>query len=142
MSGIVLDTNVVSEIRLAVPDAAVEEWFARQPSDSLFLTTTVVGELASSIEALPAGRRRTVLELWFENLLEADFHGRVLDYSVIAARRYGVLVAGAKARGRPPGISDAQIAAVAAVHGMTIATRDTSDFAAFGIPLVNPWTDA
>lgn len=142
MSRIVLDTNVVSEIRLAAPSAAVGDWFARQTSDSLFLTATVVGELASGIEALPAGRRRSLLELWFENLLEADFRGRVLDYGVAAARRYGVLIAGAKAQGRPPAISDAQIAAVAAVHGMSIATRDISDFAAFGIPLVNPWTDA
>lgn len=40
--------------------------------------------------------------------------------------------------GRPAGVADAQIAAVAALHGMTVATRD---IAAFGIPLVNPWTD-
>lgn len=142
MSGIVLDTNVVSEIRLASPDAAVEAWFTRQSSESLFLTATVVGELAGGIERLPQGRRRTMLELWFDNLLQTEFRGRVLDYGVTAARRYGTMIAGATAQGRPPGISDAQIAAVAAVHGMTVATRDTRDFAAFGIALVNPWTDA
>jgi predicted nucleic acid-binding protein len=34
---------------------------------------------------------------------------------------------------------DAIIAATALVHGMTIVTRNTADFATTGAPVINPW---
>jgi predicted nucleic acid-binding protein len=37
---------------------------------------------------------------------------------------------------------DALIAATAHAHGMTVVTRDVGDFAATGVPLLNPWRPA
>jgi predicted nucleic acid-binding protein len=34
---------------------------------------------------------------------------------------------------------DAFVAATASVHGLTVVTRNIRDFAAFGIPLIDPW---
>ena len=34
---------------------------------------------------------------------------------------------------------DALIAATALVHGMTVVTRNVSDFAPMGVGIVNPW---
>jgi predicted nucleic acid-binding protein len=34
---------------------------------------------------------------------------------------------------------DAFIAATALVHGMTIVTRNTADFKATAVPMLNPW---
>jgi len=39
-------------------------------------------------------------------------------------------------------INDAQIAAVAASHGATLATRNTRHFRECGIRIINPWETA
>jgi hypothetical protein len=36
---------------------------------------------------------------------------------------------------------DALIAATAIVHGMTVVTRNTGDFKATGVNVINPWMD-
>jgi predicted nucleic acid-binding protein len=35
---------------------------------------------------------------------------------------------------------DALIAATAAVHGLTVVTRDVRDFTPLEVPLLNPWS--
>jgi predicted nucleic acid-binding protein len=52
---------------------------------------------------------------------------------------YAVLIGQARARGRHLPVADAQIAAIATVHGFSVATRDTSPFVAVGVPVINPW---
>ena len=141
MSGIVLDTSVVSEPKRPRPDPVVRAWFERQDPDRLFLTTTVVCELAEGIERMPPGRRRRDFEGWLDGLIAEDFRDRVLALDVAAARLYGRLVASAYAQGRPPRMGDAQVAAVAARDGMAVATRDAADFEPFGVPLIDPWAE-
>jgi len=140
--GFILDTNVVSEPTRPAPDPAVQAWMERQATEQLFLTTTIVCELAVGIERLPKGRRRQSYEIWLDRLLYEDFRGRVLHLDLDAALTFGRIVASAYAQGRRPHMGDAQIAAVAARERMAIATRDIDDFEAFGVPLVNPWRRA
>lgn len=139
MSYIILDTNVVSEPKRALPAARVQRWFEAQRGDSLYLTSTVISELAQGIERLPAGRKRNDLERWLENLIADAFAGRILVFDVEAALICGKLVANALARGRTPKMADAQIAAVAWREGMAVATRDVADFRDLQVPVVNPW---
>jgi predicted nucleic acid-binding protein len=139
--GIVLDTNLVSEPKRPTPDANVVAWYARQPADSLYLTSTVVAELAFGIELLPAGRRRHNFEAWLSERVLRLFEGRILPFDVEDALLCGRLLAAARHQGRPARVGDAEIAAVAIRHGFTLATRNTADFALFGVPLVNPWQD-
>jgi toxin FitB len=136
---LVLDTNVLSELSRKQPDQAVVGWLLRQELATIYLTSTVLGEISAGVETLPAGRRKETHQLWLKNLADVQFAGRILPYDLEAARLYGKLVARSYARGRPPGVADTQIAAVAALHGMTVATRDVSGFEPFGVPLVNPW---
>jgi hypothetical protein len=142
MSGIVLDTNVVSEPRRPVPDPKVRAWFAAQDPQQLYLTTTVVAELTVGIERLPAGRRRAGFRRWLDALIAEDFAGRILMFDVEAALIYGKVVAEALARGRPPTVGDAQIAAVARRHGMAVASRDVSGFEPLEVAVVDPWAGA
>ena len=93
---IILDTNVVSEPKRPVPDAKVRLWFAAQDVDRLYLTTTVLAELAVGIERLPSGRRRTEFRRWLEALVGEHFAGRILVFDVPAALIYGKLVAAAQ----------------------------------------------
>jgi len=139
MSGIILDTNVVSEPKRPSPDPKVRAWFESQDAERLYLTTTVIGELAVGIERLPAGRRRTDFRRWLDALITEDFSGRILTFDVEAALIYGRIVADALARGRPPTVGDAQIAAVARRERMAVASRDVRDFEALDVPIIDPW---
>jgi predicted nucleic acid-binding protein len=142
MKGIILDTNVVSEAQRPAPDPKVRSWFAAQDVDQLYLTTTVLAELALGIEHLPSGRRRTDFRRWLEALVQEDFAGRILVFDVTAALIYGELVAAALARGRPPTVGDAQIAEVAQRHGMAVASRDTRGFEFLEVTVIDPWRGA
>jgi toxin FitB len=139
MRGIILDTNVVSEPRRPAPDPRVRSWFEAQDVDRLYLTTTVIGELAVGIERLPSGRRRGDFRRWLDRLISEDFAGRILVFDVAAALIYGKLVAVALARGRPPTVGDAQIAAVAQRDGMAVASRDIRGFDSLDVSIIDPW---
>ena len=142
MTGIVLDTNVVSEQRRSLPDARVMAWFGLQEVDQLFLSATVVGELSLGAEVLPAGRRRAEMQAWLQALTGKRFANRILPYDAEAAMLYGELAARGRVRGRMPSISHVQIAAVAKLHDMAVATRNVADFELLGVPVVNPWDEA
>ena len=142
MSGIVLDTCVISEPKRAEPDSRVLAWLKASPANTLFLTATIVGEISAGVECMPLGNRRIAHEAWLRRLLTHTFAGRVLAFDVEAAKVYGQLIALARTQGRPSQVADAQIAAVALRHGMAVATRNVRDFEVFGVPLVNPWEAA
>jgi predicted nucleic acid-binding protein len=72
-------------------------------------------------------------------LLEGLFEERFLDFDREAAMAYSVLVSRALAKGFTISVADGQIAAIAAVHGFAVATRDTAPFLAAGVPVINPW---
>ena len=76
---------------------------------------------------------------WLEALVQENFAGRILVFDVTAALIYGELVAAALARGRPPTVGDAQIAAVARRNGMAVASRDVRDFETLEVPVIDPW---
>jgi predicted nucleic acid-binding protein len=139
---IILDTNVVSEPMRSKADPAVVDWLDRQSPDTLFLTAVSLAELLVGIAALPQGRRRSGLDAALAELVDALFGDRIIDFDRPAAPAYARLVERARAAGRPISVADGQIAAIAAVHGFTIATRDTAPFLAAGVPVIDPWTTA
>lgn len=136
---IVVDTNVVSELMKQRPHGAVTTWYASAVPGELTLTATVVAELAYGVQTAPEGKRQTWLGEALEQYLAGPFDGRVLPFDADAARAYGALRAARRREGRPISMGDAQIAAVCAVRGATLATRNARDFEGLGIQLVNPW---
>ena len=72
-------------------------------------------------------------------MFEEDFAGAIFSFDDEAAVHYAERVAASEAAGRPASMADAQIAAICLSHGATLATRNTKDFEAFGVALVNPW---
>lgn len=62
MSGFLLDTNVISEILRAAPDARVASWSQRSAKQMLFLSVVSMGELRKGVTILPASARRKQLE--------------------------------------------------------------------------------
>jgi hypothetical protein len=138
---IVLDTNVISEPLKPRADPAVIRWLDSQTPETLYLTATVLSELLIGIALLPAGRRKRGMESDLQSLLTKLFAGRFLDFDREAAIAFALLGSRAAAKGYSISVADCQIAAIAAVHGFAVATRDTAPFLAAGVPVVNPWQD-
>ncbi len=136
---IVLDTNIVSEVMRMRPDPAVLAWLDAQDTDQLFLTSVSVAEILYGIARMPEGRRKHQLFEMAEGMFDEDFSGRLLAFDEHAAVYYAELVAQRDAAGRPIGMADAQIAAICRRCDATLATRNTRDFEALGILLINPF---
>jgi len=131
-----LDTNVLSELRRKTPDAAVLEWFTRRPVSTLYLSVLTFGELRKGIEGVPDAKRRMALTDWLETDLPAFFAGRILPVDAQVADRWGRLLSAA---GRPLPATDSLLAASAALHGLSMVTRNSRDFADLGLDVINPW---
>lgn len=135
---IVLDTNVVSEAMKPEPDAAVRSWLNEQVAETLYLSSVTLAELLFGIRALPAGKRKNMLDRALAELLEL-FKDRVLPFGTDAARHYADLAVTAKSSGRGFPTPDGYIAAIAASRGFMVASRDTSPYEAAGVAVINPW---
>jgi predicted nucleic acid-binding protein len=135
----ILDTNVVSEITKPEPSSAVVAWATGQMRDQLFTTSITAAEILYGIEVLPRGNRRDQLLHQAEGIFREDLGGRVLSFDERAAREYASIASERRRRGRPISLADGQIAAIARVHGATLATRNTDDFEGCGVKLINPW---
>ena len=135
----VLDTNVISEPLKPRADPAVTQWLDAQEPETLFLTATVLSEVLIGIALLPAGKRKHGMEQDIRALQTRLFGDRFLSFDREAAVAFALLGSRAAARGYSISVPDCQIAAIAAVHGFTVATRNTAPFLAARVPVVNPW---
>ena len=136
------DTNVLSELRKAAAGRAnpgVVAWVEQTEVDSIFVSPINLMELEIGI--LRAERRDPVqariLRRWMADQVVPTFQNRVLAFDGVV----GIRCAGLHVPDRRPD-RDAMIAATALVHGLTVVTRNTRDFEATGVALLNPWTFA
>jgi predicted nucleic acid-binding protein len=136
---ILLDTNVVSEVMKVAPSETVVTWLNKQKSSSLFISTVTIGEIEYGLRILPAGKRRMQPKERFERFISLAFAQRVLPCDETAARIYGGIMGFRKEIGHPMSRPVGQNAAIAKVNGLTICTRNTSDFKDCGIELVDPF---
>ena len=136
---IVLDTNVISEPLKPRADPAVVRWLDAQDPETLYLTSTALSEVLIGIALLPAGKRKHGMEQDMRALQTRLFGDRFLSFDREAAVAFALLGSRAAAKGYSISVADCQIAAIAAVHGFTVATRDTAPFLAVGLPVINPW---
>lgn len=130
-----LDTNVVSEARKPRGDANVKAWMASVAGAELYLSVLVVGEIRQGIERL---RRRdaeqaSVYDTWLAELWR-QFPGRILPVSGEVAERWGRMNVP-----DPLPAVDGLLAATAAVHGLTLVTRNTRHVERTGVRLLNPF---
>ncbi|MCC6744952.1 MAG: type II toxin-antitoxin system VapC family toxin [Acidobacteria bacterium] len=135
---IMLDTNVVSEAMKPEPHPSVRTWLDEQAAETVYLSSVTLAELLFGIGALPAGRRKRAQSLALDGLLDL-FADRILAFDTDAARRYADLAVAARAAGIGFPTPDGYIAAIAAAHGLTVASRDVAPFAAVGISVIDPW---
>lgn len=137
---LLLDTNVVSEVRKSSCHPNVQAWMVAQSTDTLFISAVTVLEIQRGIsQAAQRGDepQAVVLTRWLDDMLLPAFAGRILPVDHIVARRAARLPWASAVDYRDP-----LIAATALVHGATVVTRNVKHFETSGVPLINPWDDA
>ncbi|MFA6921866.1 MAG: type II toxin-antitoxin system VapC family toxin [Gallionella sp.] len=140
MSGILLDTNVLSELMRQNPAAEVIDWFEQQQGASFFVSAITRAEILLGIALLPAGRRRDSLALAAEQMFDEDFSGYSLAFDGNCAAEYALLTAERTRCGHAISTEDAQIAAIALRHDLPLATRNGRDFKGIArLTVLNPW---
>ena len=132
----VLDTNVVSALRVRGRNRSVEAWAVSVPVADQFVTATTIAEIERGVVAkersdAPQGE---ILRRWFEERVLPTFAGRVLSFNLPAAR----ILATYRVPEHAP-FDDALIAAIAQAEEMTVATRNTRHFEPLGVQCLNPW---
>lgn len=132
-----LDTNIVSELRKPKPHGAVLAWLKSVEDIDLHLSAVTLGEIQAGIELTrdqdPA--KATEIEAWVD--LAATAYN-VLPMDGATFRAWARLMH----RKSDTLYEDAMIAATAQVHKLTVVTRNTADFAPFGVVVLNPFQAA
>jgi predicted nucleic acid-binding protein len=124
-----LDTCVLSEYVRKAPAVAVIQWLDDQDEASLFLSVISLGEIEQGILKLRATdlRRSQKLTAWLGKI-EQRFAGRILPLDAPALHAWAQLAARAELAGQHLPVMDGLIMATAQCHGLTVVTRNTSDF--------------
>ena len=136
---IVLDTNVISEIMRPVPDEGVKTWLAAQDPLDLATTSITIAEIQRGILRLPNGRRRKDREGRFAAFIGDSFAQRLLPFDRASAYACGEVSARRERKGLHSDAVDMMIAGIVTTAQAMLATRNTTDFDACGLALINPW---
>lgn len=133
----IVDTNVLSEMRkLRKAHPGVRRWTAGVDARDLYLSAITVYESEMGILRLERKdqKQAAMLRAWFHTRILPAFANRILAIDTgiaLHCARYHVP--------NPGSLRDSLIAATAFVHGMTVVTRNVSDFQSAGVPILNPW---
>ena len=131
---------MISETLKPRPEAGVIDWIGSQMANDLFLSSIGLGELVRGARRAKDRTRREQFNRWIDHDLTAKFHGRILPFDREAAAIWGQIMGDGDRLGRPKPMADAQIAAVARRHNLTLVTRNTGDFTDMNVAILDPWT--
>jgi predicted nucleic acid-binding protein len=131
-----VDANVLSEPTKPAPDVGVIQWLRRNERE-IAVDPIILGEIRFGIHLLPAGKRRQRLEHWFT---EGVSRILCLTWDAAVGLRWARLLADLRSRGQTMPIKDSLVAATALVHGLSVVTRNVSDFKKAGVKVINPFS--
>jgi toxin FitB len=139
LTGWLLDTNILSELRRPRPESRVVRFVESKPLDLLFVSIVTFAEIRFGIESVADAARRAELNDWLAHKVRPMFEQRVLAVSEDVMFKWRLLVADGRKVGHTYSQPDLIIAATALRHGLTVVSRDTSDFKKARVPVLNPW---
>lgn len=134
-----LDTNVLSEAARPRPQRSVVDWLERQAGADLAISVLSLGEIRKGVALLAPGERADRLARWLAVELVEQFRGRVLPVDERVAIEWGRLATEGRQTGRELPLIDGLLVATAAVHRLTLVTRNERDCGERGVPVHNPW---
>ena len=129
-----LDTNIVSELRRKKPHGAVVAWLHSVDDKDLYLASVTLAEIQAGIELTREqnAERAAELEVWLDDVA-ATYN--ILNLDGNAFRTWAKLMH----KKSDTLYEDGMIAAIANVNKLTVVTRNSTDFTAFDVPLLNPF---
>ncbi len=136
MKRLLLDTNVLSEAGKPAPELRVTSFL--RTHREIFISVIALHEIEYGTALLPKGRRRAELETAMAAVIQT-FRYNILAIGESEARLAAHMRAEARKRGRVLHLPDALIAATSRENGLTLATRNVSDFDYLGVAVVDPW---
>ena len=142
MTGWLLDTNVLSELRRPKPERKVLAFIAAQPLGLLYVSTVTLAEIRFGIELVADAGRRAELNDWLAHKVRSMFEERVLPITEDVMFKWRLLVEEGRKAGHTVAQPDLIIAATALHHALGVVTRDVSDHHKARASVLNPWLDA
>ena len=139
MTGWLLDTNVISELRRPRPEPRVVAFVAARPLEQLFVSAVTLAEIRFGIELVADVSHRAALTDWLTHKVRPMFEQRVLPVTEDIMFKWRLLVEEGRKAGHTFSQPGLIIAATAARHGLTIVSRDASEYEKARVPLLNPW---
>ena len=141
MSGWLLETKILSELRRRKPERKVLAFVTAQPLDLLYVSTVSFAEIRFGIELVSEAARRAELNDWLAHKVRPMFEQRVLAITEDIMFKWRLLVEDGRKAGYTFSQPDLIIAATALHHGLTVVSRDVSDYQKARAPVLNPWSD-
>jgi len=142
VTGWLLDTNILSELRRPKPEPKVVAFIGALPLEELYISVVTLAEIRFGIELLPDVTRRSDLNLWLAHKVRPMFEHRILPLSEEIMFRWRLLVEEGRKIGHTFSQPDLMIAATGQHHGLTIVSRNTSDYTNARVVVFNPWVGA
>lgn len=139
MTGWLLDTTIISELRRPRPEPKVVGFITGQKLDLLFISVVTLAEIRFGIERVTDTGHRAELNTWLTHKLRPMFDQRALAISEDVMFTWRLLVEDGRKIGHTFSQPDLIIAATAVHHGLTLVSRDTNAFEKLRVALINPW---
>ncbi len=139
MTGWLLDTNIISELRRPRPEPKVVAFIASQMLELLFISVVTLAEIRFGIERLDDATHRAELTAWLTHKVRPMFDQRVLASSEDVMLTWRLLVEDGRKAGHTFSQPDLMIAATAVHYGLTLVSRDAGAFDKVRVPFFNPW---
>src|SRR5213079_1720409 len=130
-----------SELRRPRPEPKVVRFVSDKSLELLYISVVTLAEIRFGIELVKDAARRVELNEWLEHNLRPMFEGRVLEIDEDVLLKWRLLVEDGRKRGHTFAQPDLFIAATALHHGLTIVSRDTSEYQMANVPVLNPWKE-
>lgn len=141
-----LDTCVISKLQRIkkYPDPILQKWIEKYPSNLYYISVLTIAEIQAGIAKLSENdsqqkKKKMDIANWLFNELIPGFHGRIIDFDLKLALRWGSLVGTYKRQGINIPVMDSLIAATALQHELIIVTENSADFNLANLFTINPW---
>lgn len=141
-----LDTCIISKLQRIkkFPDLVLQEWFEKYPRSLYYISVLTIAEIQAGIAKLNENdseqrKKKGDIENWLVNELIPGFHGRIIDFDLKLALRWGAMVGAYKREGINIPVMDSLIAATALHHELIVVTENNTDFNLANVFTINPW---
>jgi toxin FitB len=139
VTGWLLDASILSELRRSRPERKVLAFIAARPLDQLYVSAVTFAEIRFGIECVGDAGKRAELNDWLAHKVRPMFEERSLPVTEDVMFKWRLMVEEGRKAGHTYSQPDLIIAATALRHGLTLVSRDTSDYERARAPVVNPW---